>query len=69
MRIAKGVRLPDFIPRHVPGDPFDDPIIQTALTAKAHYLVTADREILKLQKVRSLQAIAAAEFARLLGME
>ena len=47
--------------------PKDDAIVQTAVTAGADYLVTADKEILKLKKVRGVQLITAAEFARLLG--
>src|SRR5437899_3011903 len=41
-RMAKVIDLPRFVPRHVPGDPHDDPIVQTALSARADYLVTAD---------------------------
>ena len=66
LRSAKLVSLPSSIQRFVPGDANDDPIVQTALSAKADYLVTADREILKLKKVRSLQIITASDFERLL---
>ena len=38
LRVAKLVELPSFVPRHVPGDPNDDPIVQTARTGKADYL-------------------------------
>ena len=34
LRVAKLVELPSFVPRHVPGDPNDDPIVQTALRAR-----------------------------------
>ncbi len=57
LRIAKLVELPQLVPRHVPGDSNDDPIVQTALTSNADYLVTADKEILKLKKVRSVQIV------------
>ena len=63
LRIAKRVKLPDFIPRHVPGDPLDDPIVQTALTSKSHYLVTADKEILKLRKVQGVAMLSPSAFA------
>jgi putative PIN family toxin of toxin-antitoxin system len=68
LRIARVVELPDFIPRHVPGDPDDDPIVQTALTSNADYLVTADKEILRLKKVRSVQVVMARAFAELLDL-
>ena len=45
----------------------DDAIVQTALSAKVDYLVTADQEILKRKKVGNVAIITAAEFARLLG--
>ena len=66
LRIARAVELPDFIPRHVPGDPDDDPIIQTALRSNADYLITADTEILKLKKVRNVQVVSPRVFAELL---
>ena len=62
LRIARRVNLPASPVRHVPGDPNDDPIIQTALTASVHYLVTADRELLKLKKVHSMEIITAQKF-------
>jgi putative PIN family toxin of toxin-antitoxin system len=64
-RIAKLIDLPPFIPRHVPGDPHDDPIVQTALSARADYLVTADAEILRVGKVEDLEILTAAEFGEL----
>jgi putative PIN family toxin of toxin-antitoxin system len=66
-RKAKTVELPPSIVRHVPGDPNDDPIVQTALSAKADYLVTADQEILKVGKVQDVQIIAALQFEELLA--
>ena len=61
-RLAMLVDLPPIRVRHVPGDPDDDPIVQTALSAKADYLVTADTEILKLGKVQDVEVLTAAEF-------
>jgi putative PIN family toxin of toxin-antitoxin system len=68
LRVAKLVELPSFVPRHVPGDPNDDPIVQTALTAKADYLVTEDTEVLKLDKIRGTEVITASQFAFRLGL-
>jgi putative PIN family toxin of toxin-antitoxin system len=65
-RIAKVVELPLPAPRHVPGDADDDPIVQTALAGKVHYLVTADREILRLRKVRSVEIVTTQGFERLI---
>ena len=61
LRIAKIVRLPPVIRPYVPGDKNDDPIVQTGLSAKADYLVTADTEILKLRKVHDLEIIHPAQ--------
>ncbi len=62
LRIAKPVNLPPAIRSYVPGDRNDDPIVQTGLSAKADYLITADTEILKLQKVHDLEIIHPSEF-------
>jgi predicted nucleic acid-binding protein len=67
-RVAKLVKLPAFVPRHVPGDPHDDPIVQTALTGNADFLVTEDTEILTLGKVRKAEIITAEAFAFRLGL-
>ena len=70
LRIAKLVPLPPSPGQFVPGDPDDDPIVQTALAAKADDLVTADKEILKLAKVRDVVILTPAQFAdRLAPME
>ena len=66
-RVCKNVELPGVVPRHVPGDEKDNAIVETAIRAKADYLVTADREILKLKKIGNVTIITAAEFARRLG--
>jgi predicted nucleic acid-binding protein len=65
-RIAKLVELPLHTPRHVPGDPDDDPIVQTALAGKVHFLVTADRELLRRRKVHSVEIITAQKFDQLI---
>jgi uncharacterized protein len=66
LRIARRVNLPVHSSRYVPGDPDDDPIIQTALSAKVHYLVTADKELLKLKKIRGVEIITAKRFDELI---
>jgi putative PIN family toxin of toxin-antitoxin system len=68
-RLAKLVELPPSIGRHVPGDVHDDPIVQTALSAKADYLVTADAEILTLGHVRDVAILTAAQFEERLAPE
>ena len=69
LRIARLVELPPHTPRYVPGDPNDDPIIQTALAARVHYLITADRELLKLKKIHSVEIVTAQTFYELLGSQ
>lgn len=66
-RVCKTIELPEALPSHVPADDKDDAIVETAIQAKADYLVSADREILKLKKVGNVTIITAMEFARLLG--
>ena len=65
LRIARLVDRPHSIRRRVPGDPDDDPVVQTALSAKADYLVTADREILAVKKVQDVEIITPRELGRL----
>jgi putative PIN family toxin of toxin-antitoxin system len=69
LRIAKLVNLPPSIRPRVPGDPQDDAIVQTALSAGADYLITADSELLRLGKVESVAIIPAAQFEQLLPPE
>ena len=67
LRAARLIELPNRALRHVPGDPDDDPIVETALAAGCHYLVTADRELLRLKKVHSVEIITAAKWDELIG--
>ena len=69
LRVAKSIDLPPGIGQYVPGDPEDDPIVQTALSAKADYLVTADKEILQVGKVRDVEVLTTAQFEEKLGLE
>ena len=66
LRVANQVPLPDVIAEFVERDPDDNPIVQTALSAKGGYLVTADSEILALHKVRDVEIITAERFEELL---
>lgn len=66
LRIAKLVALPPVVRPRVSGDPDDDPIVQTALSAKVDYLITADKELLRVAKVERVQIIDPMEFERLL---
>jgi putative PIN family toxin of toxin-antitoxin system len=66
LRLARKVILPKVVGAFVPGDIGDDPIVQTALSAKADFLVTADREILRVRKVQDVEIITAQRFAELL---
>jgi putative PIN family toxin of toxin-antitoxin system len=66
LRLSKKVVLPKVIGGFVPGDVNDDPIVQTALSAKADFLITADREILRVHKVEDVENVTAQRFAELL---
>jgi predicted nucleic acid-binding protein len=55
--------LPNQLRSYVPGDPNDDAVVQTAITSKANYLVTADEVLLDLGKVRSVEIISVRSFA------
>jgi len=57
LRIAKAVDPRPSKRRFVAGDPNDDPIVLAALTAKVDYLVTADKEILKVKKVEDVDIL------------
>lgn len=43
-------------------DPKDNPIIETALTAKAKYLVTGDKHLLTLRKHQDVQIVTVDQF-------
>ena len=69
LRMTKLIDLPPTTRRYVPGDPNDDPILQTALTAKADYLVTADHAILEVGKVQEVEIITGGQFEHLLNRQ
>lgn len=66
LRVAKKVSLSVPQSGFVPRDPNDDPIIQTALEAKADFLVTADKEILSIRHVQDVRIITLEEFEEFL---
>jgi predicted nucleic acid-binding protein len=63
LRRAKRVVLPKIIRRSVSGDPNDDAVVQTALTSRSDYLVTADTVLLELGKVQDVEIISVKTFA------
>ncbi|HYV36855.1 MAG TPA: putative toxin-antitoxin system toxin component, PIN family [Gemmataceae bacterium] len=63
LRRAKLVALPKNIRHFVPGDPKDDAVVQTAVSSKSDYLVTADALLLELGKVRNVDIISTSDFA------
>ena len=58
--------MPENLRSFVPGDPKDDAVVQTALSAKSDYLVTADILLLGLGKVQKVEIISVKTFAELL---
>ena len=66
LRRAKRTALPNHIRSFVPGDPKDNAVVETALSSKAHYLVTADALLLGLGKVQNVEIISVKRFAQLL---
>jgi hypothetical protein len=69
LRLARLVRIPPMPGRFVPGDPDDDPIIETALSAKADCIVTADKVLLSVGKARGVEIITLDQFVERLPVE
>jgi putative PIN family toxin of toxin-antitoxin system len=63
LRRAKRVALPENMRRFVPGDPKDDAVVQTAISSRSDYLVTADKVLLELGKVLDVEIINERTFA------
>jgi putative PIN family toxin of toxin-antitoxin system len=61
-RMCTLVALPQAIASYVNVDPKDDPIIQTAITGMADYIVTADKALLVVGKVRDVEIISQNEW-------
>jgi predicted nucleic acid-binding protein len=61
------VALPKSIRPFVLGDPKDNAVVQTAVSSKSHYLVTADALLLDLGKVRNVEIISVQKLAELLA--
>jgi predicted nucleic acid-binding protein len=66
-RVAKTIRLPIIRRGIVARDPDDDAIVQTALKAKADYLVTADRVLLDLRPVAAADSAKVRQWIADLG--
>jgi putative PIN family toxin of toxin-antitoxin system len=64
LRRATRVVLPKNIRSFVPGDPKDDAVVQTAISSKSDYLVTADTTLLELGKVQNVEIITVKVFAQ-----
>lgn len=64
LRRAKRVELPGNIRSFVADDPKDDAIVQTAVSSKSDYLVTADAVLLGLAKVKDVEIISVKSFAQ-----
>ncbi len=45
-------------------DPKDDPVLATALAARARYLVASDRDLLALEKPFGIEIVSPVEFLR-----
>ncbi len=48
--------------RAVPEDPDDDKVIECAVVADADYIVTGDRDLLRLEKYQNIAIVSPAEF-------
>jgi uncharacterized protein len=62
LRLTRIVPVASISRQFLKTDPNDDPIIETALSAKADVIVTADKKLLALGKVQDLEIIDIDEF-------
>lgn len=53
---------PATVPDDTCRDPDDLPVLGTAVTAAADYLITGDRELLELKKLQSISVVSPREF-------
>lgn len=60
------VTEPTPIPRTVPDDPDDDVVLATALTCRAHLVVSGDAHLLKLRSFRGMRIVSSSEAVALL---
>lgn len=63
LRRAKLVKLPESIGSIVADDPKDNAIVQTAVSSRSDYLVTADAVLLELGKFKNVKIIDVKSFA------
>jgi uncharacterized protein len=66
LRRAKQVALPRNIRSFVADDPKDDAVVETAISSKSDYRVTADALLLELGQVQDVEIISVKTFAQLL---
>jgi putative PIN family toxin of toxin-antitoxin system len=66
LRRAKLVELPKQVGSFVAGDPKDNAVVQTAISSRSDYLVTADAVLLELGKVKNVEIIDVKTFAEFL---
>jgi putative PIN family toxin of toxin-antitoxin system len=67
LRLTRLVPVPKSVRSFVVDDPNDDPIVETAMRAKADYLVTQDKAILSIGQIHDLRIMTIQEFAQLLA--
>ena len=54
--------IPQMTVKAVPDDPDDDRILECALSANAHFLVTGDRHLLTLSRYKSISIVTPRQF-------
>ena len=64
LRVEPSVPPPEF-----PRDPKDVPFLVAALTSKADYLITGDKDLPDAQGLVSTRIVTVAEFSRLFGID
>jgi putative PIN family toxin of toxin-antitoxin system len=65
-KVAKVVE-PDFTVEMVKEDPDDNKVIEAAIAGKAEYIVTGDKHLLSLAKVKNISIISAKDFLKILS--
>lgn len=65
---AKFVKIEPLVINSYLRDPKDHPILQTALAAKAEYLITGDKDLLVLKKWRGIEIVTITEFSAIISV-
>jgi putative PIN family toxin of toxin-antitoxin system len=58
LRLVRILKILNVVPR----DPEDNMVIECALAARAHYIVTGDNDLLELARFHGIQIVKAASF-------